>query len=160
MKGYFSFVWVALLGIAFLSFKQLSQPSTEISFPEGYRKWTHIKSNVLGPDHPIIKYRGYNHIYANEKAFQGYESGVFPDGSVIVFDVLEATIANKATSEGKHILIDVMVRDAVKFASTGGWGYAEFQGDGTTIKLTEEQVTKCFNCHLKQSDHVFSEFRK
>jgi hypothetical protein len=160
MKRYVLIICIVVSGIILLSFTELTKPADEISFPEGYRRWTHIKSNVLGPDNPIVKYRGYNHIYANEKAFQGYQSGVFPDGSILVFDVLEANVANKATSEGKRVLIDVMVRDAVKYASTGGWGYAEFDPDGKPLSLTNDQILKCYNCHVKQPDNVFSEFRK
>ena len=150
---------MAAISVTLLSFSMLSD-SSEITFPEGYRRWTHVKSNVLGPDNPIVKYRGYNHIYTNEKGFQGYQTGNFPDGSILVFDVLDATLANKATSEGNRRFIDVMVKDAVKYASTGGWGYAEFNPDGTPIILNDLEVKKCYSCHLKQSDFVFSEFRK
>lgn len=159
MKKITLFILIATITVTLLSFSTLSD-SSEIAFPEGYRRWTHVKSNILGPHNPIVKYRGYNHIYANEKAFQGYQTGVFPDGSVLVFDVMDATIANKATSEGSRRFIDVMVRDAAKYASTGGWGYAEFAPDGTPINLNEIEVKKCYSCHLKQSDFVFSEFRK
>jgi hypothetical protein len=131
-----------------------------IPYPEGYRRWTHIKSNIVGPEHSNVKYRGFNHVYANDKAFQGYTSGTFPEGSVIVFDVIEAATNNHYTAEGKRDHMDVMVKDAVKFAATGGWGYAQFEGNGEPRMLTEETKTKCYQCHLKQSDHVFSEFRK
>jgi hypothetical protein len=150
---------VVLLSMTLFSFTQLSTLS-EVPFPAGYRTWVHVKSNILGPEHANVKYRGYNHIYANDKAYQGYQTGTFPDGSVLVFDILETNAANNMIGEGKHVFIDVMMKDAVKYASTGGWGYAEFEPDGSVRKLPEEQITKCYTCHSKQPDFVFSEFRK
>ncbi|HEY5751039.1 MAG TPA: cytochrome P460 family protein [Chryseolinea sp.] len=149
---------VACISATSFTFKEPVDNS--ILYPEGYRRWTHIKSGIIGPEHPNVKYRGFNHVYANDKAFQGYESGIFPDGSVIVFDVIEASTNNNYTAEGKRDHMDVMVRDAAKFAATGGWGYAQFEGNGEPRILTDETTTKCYQCHLKQNDHVFSEFRK
>ena len=160
MKWFYiaSLAIVTLIGATSFTFHQPTDDS--IAYPEGYRRWTHIKSGVVGPDHPNVKYRGFNHVYANDKAFQGYETGIFPEGSVIVFDVIEASTNDHYTAEGKRHHMDVMVRDAVKFATTGGWGYAQFESDGAPRALTVETTTKCYQCHLKQSDHVFSEFRK
>ena len=149
---------VACIGATSFTYKE--PVDNPILYPEGYRRWTHIKSGIVGPEHPNVKYRGFNHVYANDKAFQGYESGIFPEGSVIVFDVIEAATNNNYTAEGKRDHMDVMVKDAAKFAATGGWGYAQFEGNGEPRMLTDETTTKCYQCHLKQSDHVFSEFRK
>lgn len=160
MKSFYliSLAIVACIGATSFTFDEPIDNS--IPYPEGYRRWTHIKSNIVGPEHPNVKYRGFNHVYANEKAFQGYTSGIFPEGSVIVFDVIEAATNDNYTAETKRNHIDVMVKDAAKFATTGGWGYAQFEGDGSPRMLTDETTTKCYQCHLKQSDHVFSEFRK
>jgi hypothetical protein len=160
MKWYYilSVAIVACIGATSFTFKKPADGP--IAYPEGYRRWTHIKSSVLGPEHPNVSYRGFNHVYANDKAFQGFESGTFPEGSIIVFDVIEASTSNQYSAEGKRNHMDVMVRDATKFAATDGWGYAQFEADGKPRMLTEETTTKCYQCHLKQSDHVFSEFRK
>lgn len=160
MKWYYTISLAVAAFIVVTSFTYTESTDNPIVYPQGYRRWTHIKSGVVGQEHPNVKYRGFNHVYANDKAFQGYESGIFPEGSVIVFDVIEAATNDHYTAEGKRDHIDVMVKDAVKFAATGGWGYAQFEGDGTPRVLAEEITTKCYNCHLKQSDHVFSEFRK
>ena len=160
MKWYYTISLAVAAFIVVTSFTYTESIDSPIVYPQGYRRWTHIKSGVVGPEHPNVKYRGFNHVYANDKAFQGYESGIFPEGSVIVFDVITAATNDHYTAEGTRDHIDVMVKDAVKFAATGGWGYAQFEGDGTPRVLTEEITTKCYNCHLKQSDHVFSEFRK
>jgi Cytochrome P460 len=50
-----------------------------------------------------------------------------------------------------------MVKDSVKYAATGGWGFAQFK-DG---KPAEEATLKtCFLCHqpFKAGDLVFSHY--
>ena len=62
-----------------------------IPYPEGYRAWTHIKTYIVGTKSPAFKFNGgFNHVYANEKAMVGYNTGYFPNGSVIVSDVIQA----------------------------------------------------------------------
>ena len=160
MKTYYTIMLAGVLFILITSFKMGRPVDDEIPYPEGYRRWMHIKSVVVGPEHPNVKYRGFNHVYGNEKAVEGYTSGNFPDGSSIVFDVVEVVENNNYTSEVKRHHMDVMVKDSVKFLKTGGWGYAQFESDNSPRMLTLEQKVKCFNCHIKQKDHVFTELRK
>src|SRR5215207_8818772 len=115
-----------------------SQSSGEVPYPEGFRQWTHIKTNVVGSRNHNT---GFNHIYANNKAMEGYVSGKFPEGSVLIFDVIEASVTDSITKEVKRKHIDVMVKDSIKFADTGGWGYEEFKGDtrgGCTINSNKK----------------------
>jgi len=105
---------------------------------------------------------GFHHIYGNAKAMEGYKAGKFDDGSILVFDVLEAVSRDNVINEGKRRLIDVMVKDAQKFKNTGGWGYEEFAGDSKTDRLIGAlSVTSCYNCHAyqKTNDNVFSSLR-
>jgi hypothetical protein len=133
------------------------QWNKEVPYPEGFRQWTHVKTTAIGKQ---IHNQGFNHIYANDKAMEGYESGKFPEGSVLIFDVIEASIEDSITKEVKRKHVDVMVKDSTRFANTGGWGYEEFKGDSREAVLTTQIKTQCFNCHSRQPDYVFSEFRK
>jgi len=64
---------------------------TSVAYPEGYRAWKHVKSMLIQEGHPLYgPFGGLHHIYANDLALKGYASGKFPDGSVIVFDLMEA----------------------------------------------------------------------
>lgn len=135
-----------------------------MSYPTGYRQWTHVKTAVVGPSSPLFESAGgIHHIYANDKALAGYRTGRFPDGSALVFDLLSAQEAGGLTSEGPRQRIDLMLKDARRFAGTGGWGFERFLGDSETDRpLTEEQRALCHTCHeqRKANDLVFSEYRK
>src|SRR5262245_40924305 len=135
-----------------------------VPYPAGYRLWTHVKAALIGPqNHAFKDSGGIHHIYANEKAMEGYGAGKFPDGSVIVADFLETRESAGVTTEGPRRRIDVMVKDSKRYAATGGWGFEQFRGDSQTDRMvTAEIAAKCFACHAKQKerDSVFSEFRK
>jgi Cytochrome P460 len=162
MRKYPIVLAIIILFITGAGFKICSSLDYEVPYPEGYRKWTHIKTGLIGPENPAFKFSGgFHHIYGNDKAMQGYTSGVFPDGAILVFDVIEAVQKDGSSTEGKRTHIDVMYKDASKYAATGGWGYEEFKVD-SKIKgvLSTDTKTNCFNCHAKQDDFVFSMFRE
>ena len=137
--------------------------SAEVPYPANYRQWTHVKSMVIGSGHPLhATFGGIHHLYANEPAMKGYRDGKFPDGAVIVFDLLEATSADNAVTEGKRKVVGVMHRDAKKYAATGGWGFEGFAGDSQTQRVVgANAATACFACHQarKPNDYVFSDYR-
>jgi len=137
----------------------------EVLYPSGYRDWTHVKSNLIGPSSPSYKQiGGYQHIYANKNGMEGYRTGRFPEGSILVYDFLEGReTANGNTIEGPRRFTSVMVKDSKRYAATGGWGYEEFRGDSETDRMiAAEAATKCYACHSskKESDYVFSSYRK
>ncbi|ALN82108.1 putative cytochrome c' [Lysobacter antibioticus] len=133
-------------------------------FPVGYSRWTHIKSGLINPGHAAYaRFGGLHHIYANATALEGYRSGRFPDGSVLVYDLFEATDKGDATiDQGPRRHIDVMVKDDTRFAATGGWGYAEFAAGERQDRLRPVQRDGCAACHAsqKQNDQVFSRWRE
>jgi hypothetical protein len=134
-----------------------------VPYPDGYRNWTHVKSMVINPGHALYDaFGGIHHIYANGKAMAGYKSGKFADGAVIVFDLLEAKSADNAVTEGARKVVGVMVKDAKKYAATGGWGFEGFKGDSRTERAVGANAAKaCFECHVAQktADYVFSKYR-
>lgn len=163
-KSIYFLLALSCMCFVFVSFVLYSSTKKEeIPYPNGYRQWTHVKTAINGPASPIT-HTGFHHIYANAKAMEGYRTGKFPDGSILVFDVLEATEqVNGNISEGNRKLIDVMIKDTQKYDSTGGWGFEEFKGNSLTDRsILHLAKQKCFNCHAKQkmNDFVFSNFRK
>lgn len=138
--------------------------TASVPYPKGYRDWTHVKSMVIQPGHPLHEaFGGIHHLYANKVAMQGYAKGRFPDGAVIVFDLLEAKTGDNAIQEGARKVVGVMHRDAKKFAATGGWGFEGFKGDSSTERAVgANAASACYQCHTsrKDADFVFSTFRK
>ena len=118
---------------------------------------------VIEAGHPLYdSFGGIHHLYANAKAIVGYASGRFPDGAVIVFDLLEAKAADHAVTEGVRKLIGVMEKDSARFATTGGWGFEGFAGDSRTERLVGDAAeTACFACHQARAAqaYVLSELR-
>ena len=135
----------------------------QVPYRAGYRNWHHVKSMVIVKGHPLYEaFGGVHHLYANPKAVAGYKSGKFPDGAIIVFDLLEAKSADNAVIEGARKVVGVMHKDAKKFTATGGWGFEGFGGgDKTNRVVRDNAASACFACHEPQKgqDYVFSRLR-
>lgn len=142
------------------SFAIAAEPA--VDWPEGYRDWHHVKSMVIEPGHPLYDaFGGIHHIYANPAALEGYRAGRFPDGAVIVFDLLEAERADNAVVEGVRKVVGVMEKDAARFAETGGWGYEGFADGDRAQRVVTDAASACHACHTSEKDHdyVFSRLR-
>lgn len=142
----------------------LAADPAPVAYPEGYRQWTHVKSMAINQGHPLFEaFGGIHHLYANKKAMEGYRKGKFSDGSIIVFDLLEAKSTDNAVQEGVRKVVGVMHKDAEKWKATGGWGYEGFKGDSKTERAVgENAASACHQCHTSQKDrdYVFSVYRK
>jgi hypothetical protein len=153
---------MCLVSLSALSLRAKTEDA--VPYPTGYRQWAHVSSGLVGPQAPgFAANGGIHHIYTNNKGLEGYRTGQFPDGSVLVADFLETKENNGITTEGARRRIDVMVKDSKRYATTGGWGFEQFRGDSQTDRLvTAEGAAKCFACHAtqKETDAVFSKFRK
>jgi cytochrome P460 len=134
----------------------------DVPYPGGYRSWAHVKSTLVGPSAPNFQTNGgLHHFYANDKALEGYRTGRFPDGAVLIDDLLELTDKGGVSSEGTRKRVAVMLKNSAKFPETGGWGFEVFRGDGTVAALTGEARAACFKCHSgAPRESVFSELRK
>ena len=153
-----------LTSMAILTITLSAQTDGMPKFPKEFRKWAHVKSVLVGPQSAAFATEGgIHHIYANDNALEGYRSGKFPDGSVIVYDLLETKEVAGNTIEGQTRRVDVMLKQGGRYASNGGWEFMSFSGnDQTNGKLTAARQATCAACHAHKKDHdfVFSEFRK
>jgi len=156
---------VTVLSLAILFLANASSGEVKkamVKYPEGYRNWVHVKSMVIQQGHSLYdSFGGIHHIYANDKALKAMKSGkLYPDGAVLVFDLLEAKSDNNATVEGPRKIIGVMEKNTKKFAETGGWGFEGFKGDSEERAVTDPK-NACFSCHepQKATDFVFSKYR-
>jgi len=135
-----------------------------VPYPEGYRDWRHVKSMVIEQGHPLYDaFGGIHHLYANPEALQGYQSSRFPDGAVIVFDLLAAEpTGDNAIVEGDRKVVGVMHKDSRRWPDTGGWGFEAFVGDAQDGAPDAAAQAACFACHTAkpETDFVFSTTRR
>jgi hypothetical protein len=126
-------------------------------FPESFRRWVHVGTGVImpGTTPQMTNEEGMHHIFANQKAVEGYASGDFADGSMVVYELRETKQQNGVIFEGDRRRVDVMIKDSAHYASTGGWRFQRFMGNDQTQNSIHDSGTSCFQCHQKASTHGF-----
>jgi hypothetical protein len=125
-------------------------------YPDNFRRWVHVGTGVILPGSIIpASEHGIHNIFANQKAVDGYSSGDFADGSVIVYELREAQEKNGAIFEGDRRRIDVMIRDSTRYKAMGGWRFERFMGNGQTEDAVHDAGASCFACHSNVQAHGF-----
>ena len=134
--------------------------------PSGYRDWSLIS---------VAREKGnLNDIRAklgNDVAIKAYreEKLPFPDGTIIArlaWNYVPSEDGNRAFGNLQSFVaglpkekegVQFMVKDSSKYASTGGWGYAQFN-DGKPGNVAAQNT--CFSCHaaVKDRDFVFTRY--
>jgi hypothetical protein len=139
-------------------------PIFGVKIPPGYRDWT-----LISVAHEEGNLNDLRAILGNDVAIKTSREGKlpYPDGTVIArlawsYDPLEES--SKAFGRLQSFVagqpknrVQFMVKDSRKYASTGGWGFAQFD-DG---KPASEAVhNTCFSCHaiVKARDFVFNRY--
>ena len=86
----------------------------------------------------------------------------WPDGSVLAKLVWKDATRPEwptATIPGNFVHAEFMFKDAMKFAATGGWGFARWLGlEQKPYGKDATFVQDCFGCHLpvKDNDYLFT----
>ena len=140
---------------------QEATPMFGIKMPPGYRTWP-----VISVAHEAGANNDLRAVLGNVAAMKAYrkETLPFPDGTIIarLAWVYTASAANdkvfgrqQSFVAGPAINVQFMVKDSNKYASTGGWGYAQFK-DGKPDPMAK--LDACFPCHqpAKAHDYVFT----
>jgi hypothetical protein len=149
-----------------------------ISLPSGYRDWTLISVAAVGP--PINDVRAK---LGNDIAMADLRQGTIPyrDGAIIARLAWKQTsdpqtsnalrlqaqavglspdLIAKALSQtfvaGQPTNVQFMIKDSKKYASTGGWGFAQFT-NGKPDAIVQQT---CYACHApaKATDLVFTHY--
>jgi len=151
------------LTLGLVAAREVARADNDVPFPQGYREWKHVKSALVGPQSPFFETAGgLHHVYANEEAMKGLRSGSFPDGAVLVFELLATVEKAGVTSEGSRQRVDVMLKDRRLYRESGGWGFERYVGDNERESvLTAARKAECFACHQQGREHdfVFSRLR-
>ena len=140
------------------------QPAHHVTdIPSGYRDWQWISSA-----HEAGNLNSLGAVLGNDVAIKAFRAGKlpFPDGTIIAalhYRYVPSEENNKVFGRvqsfvpGPPTNIQFMVKDSVKYAATGGWGFGSFQdgkpGDAAFMK-------SCFPCHekAKATDLVFTRY--
>ena len=162
---------VGILGLAgiFVSLGAVSAKPAgdDVPFPNGFRDWFVVNSMTATKDSPVFGHvDGLHIIYVNAKGLPTLKEGgpfPYPDGTVFADDVHEFSVKDGATVEGAKKVVTVMVKDAKKYASTGGWGFQVWVGGDPSkpqVPDAAHAITACFACHTPQKalDYAFSTY--
>lgn len=139
-------------------------PIFEVKIPPGYRDWRLI--SVAREEGDLDDLRA---ILGNDVAIQAYREGKlpFPDGTIIArlaWSYVPSEENNEVFGRRQSFVagppkngVQFMVKDSGKYASTGGWGFAQFN-DGKPADAAVHQT--CFACHeqAKARDLVFTRY--
>ena len=130
-----------------------------IQYPVGLKNWRVIATS----------YRTDNNtqrvILGNKIAIDASRRGdinPWPKGSVLaklVWKNIEHPKWKEAIIPGEFVHSEIMVKDAIKFKSTGGWGYARWKGDAQVPYGKDATFSgECVSCHTRvnKSDYVFT----
>jgi hypothetical protein len=139
-------------------------PISGVKIPPGYRDW-----RLISVAHEEGNLNDLRAILGNDVAIKASREGKlpFPDGTIIArlawnYDPLEES--SKAFGHLQSFVagspkngVQFMVKDSSKYASTGGWGFAQFD-DGKPAD--EAMQNTCFPCHstVKARDFVFNRY--
>src|SRR5271170_1637545 len=131
--------------------------------PPGYRDW-----RLISVAHEEGDLNDIRAVLGNDVAIKAYREGKppFPDGTIIArlaWKYVPSEENNKTFGRpqsfvaGPPVNVQFMVKDSIKYAATGGWGFAQFKDgkpDGTALLKT------CFPCHqpAKAQDLVFTHY--
>ena len=131
--------------------------------PPGYRDW-----RLISVAHEEGKLNDLRAILGNDIAIEAYRDGTlpFPDGAIIArlaWTYISSEENNKAFGgpqsfvAGTPTNVQFMLKDSRKYASTGGWGFVQFD-DGKPVEAA--RLSGCFTCHVpvKARDFVFTKY--
>jgi hypothetical protein len=141
-------------------------PVFDVKIQPGYRDW-----KLISVAHEAGKLNDIRAILGNDIAVEAYRKGTvpFPDGAAIARVAWSYTPSeenNKVFGQPQSFVagapvpayLQFMVKDAKKYAATGGWGFAQFDKDGHPAPATS--LTPCFPCHkpVAERDFLFTHY--
>jgi hypothetical protein len=141
-------------------------PIFGITIPAGYRDW-----RLISVAHEEGSLNDIRAILGNDAAIKAYRQGTlpFPDGTIIArlaWKYVPSEENNKVFGRAQSFVpgppadwyLQFMVKDSKKYAATHGWGYAQFDKNGTPAD--EAKIRTCAPCHEpdKANDFVFTHY--
>ena len=138
-------------------------PLYGIKIPPGYRDW-----KLISVAHEAGNNNDLRAVLGNDIAIKAYREGTlpFPDGTIIArlaWSYVPSEENDKAFGRpqsfiaGAPINLQFMVKNSKKYASTGGWGFAQFK-EGKPVD--DALLKPCFARHVPATaqDFVFTHY--
>jgi hypothetical protein len=118
---------------------------TDLTLPKNPQRWAYVGARV-GTD-PRDPFPGFRVVVANALAVRAREEGRRTErGAKFAQYVYEPSHSSAGIGQGALLRVNLIVQDSEKYASTGGWGFASFDGSGRSIPL--EPGADCVVCHV------------
>lgn len=135
-----------------------------ITLPKNFRTWPFLGTFIVSEDG---KPNQLHNVYTQPSTIKGFrETGKFPDGAVLVKEVVSLKSGDMTTGEvswaSNTILWFIMVKDR-KGRYKGnplwgnGWGWAKYLAKAPTKLTTKNYKAQCLGCHIpaKKDDWVY-----
>jgi Cytochrome P460 len=141
-----------------------AEPGADVQPPTGYRNWFHVNTMIIDKSSPLFAVLGGMHnVHVNSVGEAALKKGSpyrYPDRTIFLTDLHDFSVADGTTTEGKLKGLAVMVKDAKKYAATGGWGFQFFAEGDPKKPVVTDVVKQCFGCHepQKAQDYVYSTY--
>jgi hypothetical protein len=164
MRRYASTVVVLLAaaGILFPSFPSATAADivaapTGVTIPKGYRNW-----QVVAPSQrdDMDQLRV---ILGNDIAMKAYRSKTlpFPDGATLaklIWKRAKSAEFDNTFVPGEPVRVEFMVKNAKKYAATGGWGFGRFVNGKPADEMQHGTCWPCHEANVKGNDWVFTRY--
>ena len=141
----------------------VAAPLFGVKIPAGYRDW-----KLISVAHEEGSLNDLRAILGNDVAVKTYREGKLPlpDGAIIarvawtyvpLAESAQAFGHAQSFVAGSPTNVQFMVKDSKRYASTGGWGFAQFDNGKPAAEAVH---SKCFACHeiVKSRDFVFNRY--
>jgi hypothetical protein len=149
--------------------------SGDLVLPKNFHEWVYVGSpltpNALNGGK--ANFPEFHNVYIEPGSYEIYKkTNVFPEGTIL-FKELQLTLpaqnpdGSRAEQSGRGYFpgpwngADVTVKDSKRYASTGGWGYYNFnhhEPKAPTAQLKPKE--ECGYCHMASAkkDEVWTQF--
>lgn len=149
----------AVLGQSTGAFSPYVDADGNISIPKDFRGWHMLGTWAVATDEDgAVGSKGFHNVYTQAETVAAYRStGKFPDGAVLVKELLKATTDTMTTGEISYASETegwfIMIKDTEgRFAGNGlwgdGWGWALFNAGDPATTVTKDYKADCIPCHV------------
>jgi hypothetical protein len=164
----FAIIPVSDRGLKAQSFSPYVDERGNITIPDDFRSWQFLGTwGVAEEEDDQVGSTSFHNVYTQRETIEAFRStGKFPDGAVLVKELLRANTNSMTTGEISYATETegwfIMIKDTQgRFKDNklwgGGWGWALFNADEPKTTVTENYETDCISCHIpaKKDDWIY-----